>query len=78
MLKEEHLLLQAALRDFAATRLTPHAAQWDRDHTFPRQALRELADLGTFGIAVPQDHGGAGMDYTAVAVALEEIAAGDG
>jgi alkylation response protein AidB-like acyl-CoA dehydrogenase len=78
MLKEEHLLLQAALREFAAARLTPHAAQWDRDHTFPREALRELAALGTFGIAVPQDHGGAGMDYTAVAVALEEIAAGDG
>jgi alkylation response protein AidB-like acyl-CoA dehydrogenase len=78
MLKEEHLLLQAALREFAAARLTPHAAQWDRDHTFPREALRELAALGTFGIAVPQDYGGAGMDYTAVAVALEEIAAGDG
>jgi alkylation response protein AidB-like acyl-CoA dehydrogenase len=78
MLKEEHLLLQAALREFAAARLTPHAAQWDRDHTFPREALRELAALGTFGIAVPEAYGGADMDYTAVAVALEEIAAGDG
>jgi alkylation response protein AidB-like acyl-CoA dehydrogenase len=78
MLREEHLLLQSALREFAAARLAPHAAQWDRDHVFPKDALRELAALGTFGIAVPEAYGGAGMDYTAVAVALEEIAAGDG
>jgi alkylation response protein AidB-like acyl-CoA dehydrogenase len=78
MLREEHLLLQSALREFAAARLAPHAAQWDRDHVFPKDALRELAGLGTFGIAVPEAYGGAGMDYTAVAVALEEIAAGDG
>ncbi|MCA3217605.1 MAG: acyl-CoA dehydrogenase family protein [Burkholderiales bacterium] len=78
MLREEHLLLQSALREFAAARLAPHSAQWDRDHVFPKDALRELAALGTFGIAVPEFYGGAGMDYTAVAVALEEIAAGDG
>jgi alkylation response protein AidB-like acyl-CoA dehydrogenase len=78
MLREEHLLLQSALREFAAARLAPNAAKWDRDHTFPKDALRELADLGTFGIAVPEAYGGADMDYTAVAVALEEIAAGDG
>ena len=78
MLKEEHRLLREALREFAATRLAPNAAQWDREHTFPKEALAELAALGTFGIAVPEDYGGAGMDYTALAVALEEIAAGDG
>jgi alkylation response protein AidB-like acyl-CoA dehydrogenase len=78
MLREEHHLLQSALREFAAARLAPNAAQWDREHTFPKDVLRELAELGTFGIAVPESYGGAGMDYTAVAVALEEIAAGDG
>ena len=78
MLKEEHRLLREALREFASTRLAPHAAQWDREHTFPKEALAELAALGTFGIAVPEEYGGAGMDYTALAVALEEIAAGDG
>lgn len=78
MLREEHLLLQSALREFAAGRLAPFAAQWDREHSFPKEALRELAALGTFGIAVPEAYGGADMDYTAVAVALEEIAAGDG
>jgi alkylation response protein AidB-like acyl-CoA dehydrogenase len=78
MLNEEHRLLREALREFAAARLAPNAAQWDREHTFPKEALAELAAMGTFGIAVPQEYGGAGMDYTALAVALEEIAAGDG
>jgi alkylation response protein AidB-like acyl-CoA dehydrogenase len=78
MLREEHHLLRSALREFAQTRLAPLAAAWDREHTFPKEALKELAGLGCFGIAVPESYGGAGMDYTAVAVALEEIAAGDG
>ena len=78
MLKEEHTLLRSAVREFAQARLAPFAAQWDRDHTFPKDALKELAGLGCFGIAVPEVYGGAGMDTTAVAVALEEIAAGDG
>jgi alkylation response protein AidB-like acyl-CoA dehydrogenase len=77
-MREEHTLLREALREFAANRLAPFAAQWDREHTFPHEALKELANLGAFGIAVPEQYGGAGMDYTAVAVALEEIAAGDG
>ena len=78
MLAEEHLQLRDALRDFATQRLAPFAAEWDRQATYPRAALKELAALGTFGIAVPEAYGGAGMDYTALAVALEEIAAGDG
>jgi butyryl-CoA dehydrogenase len=78
ILSEEHRLLRDALRDFASRRLAPFAAQWDREHSFPAEQLKELAALGTFGIAVPEQWGGAGMDYTAIAVALEEIAAGDG
>jgi hypothetical protein len=78
MLSEEHRLLRDSLRDFAQQRLTPFAAEWDRNATFPKEALAELAALGTFGIAVPDEYGGAGMDYLALAVALEEIAAGDG
>jgi len=78
MIREEHNLLRSALREFAQSRLAPFAAAWDREHTFPKDALRELAGLGCYGIAVPEQYGGAGMDYTAVAIALEEIAAGDG
>jgi len=78
VLKEDHRLLRGTMRDFAQARLAPFAAEWDRKHLFPQDALHELAQLGAFGIAVPQEWGGAGMDYTALAVALEEIAAGDG
>jgi len=78
MLTDEHRLLRDSLRDFAQQRLAPFAAEWDRNATFPKEALAELAALGTFGIAVPDHYGGAGMDYLALAVALEEIAAGDG
>jgi alkylation response protein AidB-like acyl-CoA dehydrogenase len=78
MLADEHRQLRDALRDFAEQQLAPHAAEWDRKASFPRSALKQLAALGTFGIAVPETYGGAGMDYTALAIALEEIAAGDG
>jgi hypothetical protein len=78
MLKEEHRLLRESLREFAQARLAPFSAEWDRRHVFPQEALHELAALGAFGIAVPEEYGGAGMDYTSLAVALEEIAAGDG
>jgi alkylation response protein AidB-like acyl-CoA dehydrogenase len=78
ILSDEHRLLRDTLRDFARQRLAPFAAEWDRNATFPKDALAELAALGTFGIAVPDHYGGAGMDYLALAIALEEIAAGDG
>jgi hypothetical protein len=77
-LREEHLLLRNAVRDFAQARLAPNAAQWARERAVPPAVMRELAQLGLFGIAVPEQYGGAGMDYTAVAIALEELAAGDG
>ena len=78
LLNEEQKLIQAALRDFARRELAPHAARWDREHTFPRQALQALGGLGALGVVVPESWGGAGLDYVSLAVALEEIAAGDG
>ena len=71
-------MIRDSMRDFARERLAPFAAEWDRNSTFPREALRELAGLGAFGMAVPERWGGAGMDYVSLALALEEIAAGDG
>jgi hypothetical protein len=71
-------MIRDTMREFARERLAPFAAEWDRTHTFPREALRELGKLGAYGIVVPESHGGAGLDYLSLAVALEEIAAGDG
>jgi hypothetical protein len=78
LLSEDHLAVQDAVRAFVQAEVAPHAAAWDRGHTFPKQALRGLAELGCYGVAVPAELGGAGLDYLALAVILEEIAAGDG
>jgi butyryl-CoA dehydrogenase len=78
ILTEEHQMIRDALRSFAQERLAPNAARWDREHYFPKAELKELAQLGAFGVAVPEQYGGAGLDYVALALVLEEIAAGDG
>ena len=78
LLTEEQRLVRDTIRSFAQSELAPHAAQWDREHRFPREALHALGGLGALGMVVPERFGGAGMDYVSLAVALEEIAAGDG
>ncbi len=78
LLSEDHLAVQDAVRAFVQAEVAPHAAAWDKGHTFPKAALRGLAELGCYGVAVPAELGGAGLDYLALAVILEEIAAGDG
>ncbi len=78
ILSEQHQMIRDALREFSQQQLLPHAARWDRDNYFPREALDQLAALGAFGVAVPEQLGGAGLDYLALALVIEEIAAGDG
>jgi len=78
LLTQEQLLIRDTMRQFARERLAPHAAQWDREHQFPRAALAELGALGAMGMVVPEEWDGAGLDYLSLVVALEEIAAGDG
>jgi butyryl-CoA dehydrogenase len=78
LLTPDHEAIRDALRVFAQTELWPHAARWDREKTFPREALRGLAALGAYGVCVPEEWGGAGLDYLALALVIEEIAAGDG
>jgi alkylation response protein AidB-like acyl-CoA dehydrogenase len=78
ILSEQHQMIRDALREFSQQQLLPHAAAWDRERRFPREALQQLAQLGAFGIAVPEAQGGAGLDYLALAIVIEEIAAGDG
>ncbi|MFT5644734.1 MAG: butyryl-CoA dehydrogenase [Janthinobacterium sp.] len=78
ILSDEHAMIRDALRTFSRERLAPNAARWDKEHHFPKEELTELAALGTFGVAVPEELGGAGLDYVALALVLEEIAAGDG
>jgi butyryl-CoA dehydrogenase len=78
ILTEEHQMIRDALRSYAQERLAPNAARWDKEQYFPKDELKELAGLGAFGVAVPEQYGGAGLDYVSLALVLEEIAAGDG
>ena len=77
-LTEEQRLLRDTAREVAQNLLAPHAAEWDREARFPREALAELGKLGFMGMLVPPEYGGAGADNTGYALAMEEIAAGDG
>ncbi len=78
LLTADQEMIRDAVRDFAREQLWPHAARWDRERIFPREAHRGLAALGAYGICVPEEYGGAGLDYLTLALVLEEIAAGDG
>ena len=63
LLTEEQTLVRDTMRAFAQAELAPHAACWDREHHFPRDALMALGELGAMGMVVPERWGGAGMDY---------------
>ncbi|MBX3607275.1 MAG: acyl-CoA dehydrogenase family protein [Piscinibacter sp.] len=78
LLSEDHRAVQDAVRAYVQDCIAPHAARWDKEHHFPAAELRGLAELGCYGVAVPHEWDGAGLDYLALAVILEEIAAGDG
>ena len=78
ILTQEQEMIRDSMRAFAQERHAPFAAEWDREHTFPAEALKELGELGAMGMVVPEQWGGAGMDYMSLVLTLEEIAAGDG
>ncbi len=73
-----HAQIRDAVRRYAAEQLAPNAPAWDRDKHFPREQLKGLAQMGLMGVAIPEEWDGAGMDFTALAIACDEIAAGDG
>ena len=78
ILNQDQAMIRDAVRAFAQEELWPNAAKWDKAHYFPREAHQGLAALGAYGICVPEELGGANLDYLTLALVLEEIAAGDG
>ena len=78
LLNSDQEMVRDAVRAFSQEQLWPMAAQWDKSHEFPKQVHKGLAALGAYGICVPEELGGANLDYLTLAVVLEEIAAGDG
>jgi short/branched chain acyl-CoA dehydrogenase len=75
-LSDEHEALRSVVRDFTRREIEPHAADWDRDSTFPVETVKAMGDLGLFAIPFPEPYG-AGGDLTGLCVALEEIAWSD-
>ena len=78
LLTQDQEMIRDAVRAFAQAELWPNAARWDTEHCFPKEAHQGLAALGAYGICVPEEFGGANLDYLTLALVLEEIAAGDG
>ncbi|RLE13642.1 MAG: acyl-CoA dehydrogenase [Actinobacteria bacterium] len=74
---DEQNALRSMVREFAEDRITPNAEQWDADHHFPADIVREMGDLGLFGITADEEWGGAGADFTSLCIAIEEIARAD-
>ena len=78
VLSQDQEMVRDAVRAFSKEQLWPNAARWDKEHQFPKEAHKGLAALGAYGICVPEEFGGANLDYLTLALVLEEIAAGDG
>ena len=72
-LSDDHEAFRRVVRDFAEREIAPHVEQWDREHHFPVDVMRAMGDLGLFGLVVPEEHGGAGGDFTSLCVAIEEL-----
>src|SRR5690348_6107846 len=76
-LSAEQKEIQALTREFVGAEIEPHAADWDRDHHFPRGIFAKLAELGLMGVCVPEEYGGAGADFLSFMLVLEELSRGD-
>jgi alkylation response protein AidB-like acyl-CoA dehydrogenase len=76
-LSSEQKEIQALARDFVRSEIEPNAAEWDREHIFPREVYGKLAELGLMGVCVPEEYGGAGADFVAYMLVLEELSRGD-
>jgi alkylation response protein AidB-like acyl-CoA dehydrogenase len=76
-LTQDQREIQALTRDFARAEIEPNAAAWDRDHYFPRELFGSLAELGLMGACVPEEYGGAGVDFLSYILVLEELSRAD-
>jgi len=76
-LTDDQREIRELARRFADERIAPNAAGWDREHHFPRELFAELGELGLMGVCVPEEHGGAGADFLAYVLVLEELSRAD-
>ncbi len=77
-LSEEQVMVQDMARDFAKNELAPHGERWDHEGWIDDEVIAQMGELGLLGMVVPEEWGGASVDYISYALAVEEISAGDG
>ena len=75
-LTAEHKALQATLREFVRRSITPVAREWERSGRYPTEIVDEMKTMGLFGMLVPEEHGGIGVDAVSYAIVFEEISRG--
>ncbi len=75
---EEQILIRDMAKSFAQEQIKPNASDWDKNGTFPKDALRQMGELGFLGMLIPEQWGGSDTGNLAYVMALEEIAAADG
>jgi len=76
-LTDDQREIQALARELAREEIDPHAADWDREHAFPRELYGKLAELGLMGVCIPEEYGGAGADFLSYILVLEELSRAD-
>jgi alkylation response protein AidB-like acyl-CoA dehydrogenase len=76
-LSDDQREIQALAREVAKEKIEPNAAEWDREHRFPRELFAELAELGLMGVCIPEEYGGAGADFLSYILVLEELSRAD-
>jgi alkylation response protein AidB-like acyl-CoA dehydrogenase len=76
-LSAEQREIQALAKEFAVAEIEPHAAEWDREHRFPQELFSKLAELGLMGACIPEEYGGAGVDFLSYILVLEELSRAD-
>jgi alkylation response protein AidB-like acyl-CoA dehydrogenase len=76
-LTDDQREIQALARDFGRDEIEPHAAEWDREHRFPRELYSKLAELGLMGVCIPEEYGGAGAEFLSYILVLEELSRAD-
>jgi alkylation response protein AidB-like acyl-CoA dehydrogenase len=76
-LSEDQLILQKSVRELCERLIIPNAARWDREERFPHEVIAPMAEMGLFGMQIPEEYGGAGMKFVDFVIALEEVAHAD-
>jgi glutaryl-CoA dehydrogenase (non-decarboxylating) len=76
-LSDENKLVQQSARDFAANEIEPHIREWDAKHEVHREVFARMAELGFLGAPIPDEYGGAGMDYVSLGILCEELERAD-